>query len=217
MGRRTKEEALETKERLLEAALDVMSEKPFSSVSMREIAEKVGLSKGATYWHFKNKSDILVNLIEAICIFTGNEFLEHAHPGGDLCDVRSYFRNKMKRAALSERVKKINRLMQRRDEWPEDVRGRAVSIVTERATAERDLVEELLRRSQERGDIRKDVSARDLSSLITAIFHGLFIFQIHGLYDLDFSRFADFIFDAFENEVRNVYKYPIEEKECVEI
>ena len=43
VARRTREEARETREKLLESALDIMSAKPFASVSMNEIAEKVGL------------------------------------------------------------------------------------------------------------------------------------------------------------------------------
>ena len=65
--RKTKESALETRKKLLESALDEMSEKPFPDVSMNDIAARVGLSKGALYWHFKNKNDLLSNLVEDIC------------------------------------------------------------------------------------------------------------------------------------------------------
>ena len=47
MARRVRKDALETRKKLLEAALEIMNEKPFSNVSMTEIAGKVGLSKGA--------------------------------------------------------------------------------------------------------------------------------------------------------------------------
>lgn len=57
-ARKTKEEALETRENILNAAVDVFYEKGVSSTSLEEIAEAAGVTRGAVYWHFKNKVDI---------------------------------------------------------------------------------------------------------------------------------------------------------------
>lgn len=61
--RRTKEAALETRAKILESALDIFSEKNFSNASLTEIAANVGLTKGALYWHFRNKNDLLLRLV----------------------------------------------------------------------------------------------------------------------------------------------------------
>ena len=58
MARKTKEEAQETREGILNAAVDVFYEKGVSSTSLEEIAEAAGVTRGAVYWHFKNKVDI---------------------------------------------------------------------------------------------------------------------------------------------------------------
>ena len=60
--RRTKEEAMRTRMSIMESALDIFSEKNFANASVSEITARIGLSKGAFYWHFKNKQDILINL-----------------------------------------------------------------------------------------------------------------------------------------------------------
>lgn len=52
-----------TKERILEKALELFSVKGFQAVSTREIAEAVGVQKGALYNHFKNKQDIFDQII----------------------------------------------------------------------------------------------------------------------------------------------------------
>jgi TetR/AcrR family acrAB operon transcriptional repressor len=203
MVRKTRAEALETREKLLESALDVMSEHPFSSVSMSEIASRVGLSKGAAYWHFKNKSDILLNLVEKICSLASRDLFDVEHPPHAMRDIREYYRRKMLRAFESERVKKINRLMHRRDEWPEDVREKVIAMIIAGAMAERDMVKQIFVMAQEDGTVRRELPAHDIATLLTAIFHGLFIFQFHEVYDLDFSRYTDFLFDAFEKEIKN--------------
>lgn len=58
MVRKTKQEALETREGILNAAVNVFYEKGVSSTSLEEIAEAAGVTRGAVYWHFKNKADI---------------------------------------------------------------------------------------------------------------------------------------------------------------
>ena len=211
MARRTKEEALETRERLIEAALEIMSEKPFSSVSMSEIAKRVGLSKGATYWHFKNKTDILLNVIENVCAHVDCEMLGGESRDG-LRDARGYFKMKIGSATQSKRVQMINKLMHRRNEWPDDARKKLIDMLMEFAKSESEMVRVSLLNLQEDGKIRPDVSAGDLAALITAIFYGLFIFQVLEFYNMDFSKYTDFIFDAFENAVgnNNFGEYPEE-------
>src|SRR5271154_5711535 len=51
-----------TRERILDVALDLFIEKGFDKTSLREIAEKLGFSKAALYYHFASKDDILLAL-----------------------------------------------------------------------------------------------------------------------------------------------------------
>jgi AcrR family transcriptional regulator len=51
-----------TRERILDIALDLFIEKGFDKTSLREIAEKLGFSKAALYYHFASKDDILLAL-----------------------------------------------------------------------------------------------------------------------------------------------------------
>lgn len=64
MVRKTKDEALETRERLLDAAGRVFGEKGVSHASLHDIAQAAGLTRGAIYWHFKNKSDLIEALLK---------------------------------------------------------------------------------------------------------------------------------------------------------
>ncbi|SNS42370.1 transcriptional regulator, TetR family [Noviherbaspirillum humi] len=63
MARSTKEEALETRNRILDAAVEVFYAKGTSATSLADVAEAAGVTRGAIYWHFKNKSD----LFDAMC------------------------------------------------------------------------------------------------------------------------------------------------------
>jgi TetR/AcrR family acrAB operon transcriptional repressor len=63
MARSTKEEALETRNRILDAAEDVFHANGVSRTSLAHVAEAANVSRGAIYWHFRNKSD----LFDAMC------------------------------------------------------------------------------------------------------------------------------------------------------
>ena len=51
-----------TRERILDIALDLFVEKGYEKTSLREIAEQLGFSKAALYYHFASKDDILLAL-----------------------------------------------------------------------------------------------------------------------------------------------------------
>jgi AcrR family transcriptional regulator len=58
LARKTKENAQETMEAILDAAIKVFVQKGVAKASLEEIAEGAGVTRGAVYWHFKNKLDI---------------------------------------------------------------------------------------------------------------------------------------------------------------
>ena len=63
MARKTKLEALETRERLLDAAEVVFRQRGVTRTSLAEVATAAGVTRGAVYWHFKDKAA----LFHAMC------------------------------------------------------------------------------------------------------------------------------------------------------
>src|ERR1700728_3155712 len=51
-----------TRERILDIALELFNEKGYENTSLREIAERLGTTKAALYYHFERKQDILLEL-----------------------------------------------------------------------------------------------------------------------------------------------------------
>lgn len=52
----------ETRERILEVALQLFNEQGYDKTSLREIAERLDVTKAALYYHFERKEDILLEL-----------------------------------------------------------------------------------------------------------------------------------------------------------
>jgi len=68
MVRRTKEDALATRHSLLDAAERVFLAKGVSSTTLHDIALEAGLSRGAIYWHFKDKADLFNAMMERVSL-----------------------------------------------------------------------------------------------------------------------------------------------------
>ncbi len=55
---------MSTKEKIFDVALDLFSKKGYDSVSLREIAEEVGIKKSSIYSHYPSKKVILMDIFE---------------------------------------------------------------------------------------------------------------------------------------------------------
>jgi AcrR family transcriptional regulator len=61
-GSRPEDEAVSTRERILDIALELFTQQGYDKTSIRDIAERLGFTKAALYYHFKSKADILLEL-----------------------------------------------------------------------------------------------------------------------------------------------------------
>ena len=64
MVRRTKEDAAITREQLLDAAERVFRKRGVARSSLAEVATAAGVTRGAVYWHFRDKADLCAAMCE---------------------------------------------------------------------------------------------------------------------------------------------------------
>lgn len=58
MARKTKAEAALTREKIIRSARVVFNRRGVSTTSLEEVASEAEVTRGAVYWHFKNKADL---------------------------------------------------------------------------------------------------------------------------------------------------------------
>ncbi len=68
MVRRTKEEALATRHKLLDAAEELFQVQGVSRTSLQDIARRAGVTRGAVYWHFKDKADLFNAMMDRVIL-----------------------------------------------------------------------------------------------------------------------------------------------------
>jgi len=66
MARRTREDAERTRQDILDAAFRTFTQKGFMRTTLNDIARAAGVTRGAVYWHFKDKVDLFMVLCDAI-------------------------------------------------------------------------------------------------------------------------------------------------------
>lgn len=68
MARRTKDDAEATRTALLDAAERVFYEKGVARASLNEVALAAGATRGAIYWHFKDKLDLFNAMMDRVTL-----------------------------------------------------------------------------------------------------------------------------------------------------
>jgi AcrR family transcriptional regulator len=85
--RRTKEDADQTKQALLDSALQEFSQRGYQATRLQDVAENAGTTRGAIYHHFQNKAGLYKALI-ADASQQGNNALQRAvAEGGTIPEI----------------------------------------------------------------------------------------------------------------------------------
>lgn len=105
--------ALSSKQQILEAALQLSVERGYAGTTMASVSAESGLPIGSVYWHFKNKEQLFVELLEH-CF----EVWQEVHQGdvgslGDLVEaqVLSAVGAPVARVTVEERFLKLSLLL----------------------------------------------------------------------------------------------------------
>ena len=66
MVRKTKEDASITRQRIIDAAREVFATRGVSRTTLENIAAQAGVTRGAVYWHFANKTELFNAMREQV-------------------------------------------------------------------------------------------------------------------------------------------------------
>jgi len=173
MVRKTKEEAEQTRCMLLDAALEVFSEKGFVRSSLKDIATRAGVTRGAIYWHFKDKADLFEALSEDIsdCTDTSkSELLEKKFT--NLEELSEGIVNYFAMFEDDARFRTFHELTSYKIEYHDELQG-----ALERARVEKRAVLKhfalTFARFQAEGEMRKDLEPYSAAVMLVSMVWGL--------------------------------------------
>ncbi len=109
-----KSEAAETRTTIILSALKLFSEKGFDATSISEICKNANITKGALYWHFKDKRDLYYQLItEVIKEILGESMLLVSEEKSPILKMKKHLNNYLTNIANNESYQDAYRLMVR--------------------------------------------------------------------------------------------------------
>ncbi len=174
MARNTKEAAQETRNRILDTAELVFNGKGVSRTSLADIAEAAGVTRGAIYWHFKNKVDLFEAMMERVTL--PMEEMVGGAGSSELDDPVGYIRrcavNVLVSTANDERLRRVFEICCHKCEYIDDMMP-----LRERHVASRNAciaqVEQGIRHAIAKGSLPRTVDPRCAAIGMHALIDGL--------------------------------------------
>ncbi len=111
MVRRTKADALVTRNSLLDAAEHLFQAHGVSRTSLNDIATAAGTTRGAIYWHFKDKADLFNAMMERVTMPLEGALACAAGKAeaadNPLLSLRDSMMNALKQTATDEQTRRV--------------------------------------------------------------------------------------------------------------
>jgi AcrR family transcriptional regulator len=99
------------KERIQQVAMELFTEQGYDKTSLREIAERLEVSKAALYYHFQSKEEILRSITEAL-LGAVNELIEWGESQPRSKESRKEFLRRISTFIISDRLQSLLRFAQ---------------------------------------------------------------------------------------------------------
>lgn len=174
MARRTKLEAQATRQQILDAAEVVFSEKGVARSSLADVATHAGVTRGAIYWHFTDKHDLLNAMLDRVVLpmQAVSDALIAAASSDPLRDLRESTVRILRQTATDRRAQRVFDIVINKCELVDDM---AVARESSLASRNRCLgtMERGFRAARRRGDLRPGISPRSAAIGLYALVEGL--------------------------------------------
>lgn len=123
MVRRTKEDALETRAKLLDAAQHLFGQNGVAHTSMAQVAECAGVTRGAIYHHFGHKQDLIESLMERVSlpIDEMREQIAQDHNFSALDEARQRAKRFLTRVATNHQLQILASILLHKCEYIDEV------------------------------------------------------------------------------------------------
>lgn len=202
MARRTKEEAQETRHRILDAAEKVFHERGVSRTSLHEIASAAGVTRGAIYWHFQDKADVFNAMMTRVTLPLEEAVRRSDDPDNEpLVVMRENFIDALRKTVEDPQVRRVFEIATHKVEYVEElqaVRDRHLALRNECLLhAERGL-----QLAMDRGQLQRRISPRSAAFGLHAMIDGLIQNWMLDPEAFDLVAVGEEVLDAFLQGLR---------------
>lgn len=165
--RRTRLEAEQTRRQILDAAEECFREKGITRTTLQMIAARAGCTRGAIYWHFSEKHDLLREVLKRAPFVFFSEAEVVSRSKSPVSGLRHCMLRGLKEVQKNRHLRNALELAVFGSECPEELLGKN--------SADRllSLIHVAVRRGKACGEVKADTEAQTLASLIFYVFIGV--------------------------------------------
>jgi AcrR family transcriptional regulator len=162
-----KRSGIESKQKIMKAAMDVFSRKGYAKASIREIARTAGISIGGVYLYFRNKEELYRSLISERMLDIGNKTETIARKTQSAPEALSHFLGMHLENALKHKEFILLHIREH---------GFAFGAQEKRKffRRQRELIEQIIRQGIRTGEFRK-CKADDMAKVILGSLRGVIL------------------------------------------
>ena len=163
-----------SREKILNAATQLFGRRGYHATTIEDVTRASGISRGALYWHFKGKSDLLGAVVERLKKEYLGVFIRETMASGPRPMDRIWWAFKFNARFAVENTDLVHCLRNLSLELSpsEDSNIKAFFNILDQ---QRDFIVRILRDAQAKGDIRTDLDAELLAAIILAIHDGILL------------------------------------------
>ncbi len=173
MARRSKEDAFATRCRLLDAAEQVFQRQGVSRTSLADIAAEAGTTRGAIYWHFKDKADLFNAMMDRVVLPMEQALLDDVAAEMDpIAHMHAALLNALHKTASDARTQRVFEVATHKVEYVEELSAVRLRHLDVRAKCMQRMRQDLLRGARLRG-VRLPVPAQMAVHGLHALVDGL--------------------------------------------
>jgi TetR/AcrR family acrAB operon transcriptional repressor len=172
MVRRTKEEAAATREHLLDTAEAVFLVRGVSRASLQDIAAAAGLTRGAIYWHFKDKAELFIAMMDRVCLPCESASAATPAAGAALDAVRRMVLQPLELVRDDERTRRVFTIAIHRTEYSSELQAIRQRHEEAMADCTRELAG-LLRAAVRDGQLPAELDTETAAQVLFAMVDGL--------------------------------------------
>lgn len=171
---RKREQRLASTQRLLDSALQLFVSQGYRSTNLEQIAGAARLSKGAVYFYFGSKEAVLLELLGRVQAIVVDEALAAARKAGPAAadQIVAFLHHQAKLGVTHRDEVLLLILMSLEFGGTRGAVSRTTRSIYQRLYA---FVEKLIRAGRAAGELRADLSPRELASIIMANHDGTFL------------------------------------------
>lgn len=203
MPRRTKEDAAATRDALLDAAEAVFSARGIASASLTDIAAAAGVTRGALYWHFRDKADLLQAMLARAAFPSEQQWRSTVDEADPLGQLERSFVEVLRRFATEPRLQFLHAVV-RECAGPGEELAQAHARQRRMRAALLRRTEVLLQCARRAGQLRPRIVVRHAATGFEALLDGLLRNWILDRSEFDLVRVGRAAAAAYLDGLRRV-------------